>query len=85
MRLGSDFCEHNGMIFTEVMALRSPAELASYADGKDLVPSTTGMCSEAIRGKAGRAQDDGETPLIVALRAARPRRWRAQLHRPGSA
>lgn len=51
MRLGSDFCQHNGMIFTEVMALRSPAELASYADGKDLVPSTTGMCSEASAAK----------------------------------
>jgi hypothetical protein len=44
MRLGSDFCQHNGMIFNEVMALRGPNELASYAAGKDLVPATTAIC-----------------------------------------
>jgi hypothetical protein len=38
MHLGSDFCGRNGLIFPEVMALRSPSELAAYAAGKDLVP-----------------------------------------------
>ena len=40
MRLGSDFCDRNGLIFTEVMALRSAGELPAYAAGKDLVPAT---------------------------------------------
>jgi hypothetical protein len=46
MRLGSDFCDHNGMIFTEVLALRSPSDLPAYAAGKDLVPNTTEVCAE---------------------------------------
>ena len=51
MRLGSDFCEHNGMIFNEVMALRGSNELASYAAGKDLVPATTAICPEPAPAK----------------------------------
>ena len=46
MRLGSDFCARNGALFTEVMALRSPTELAAYAAGKDLVPATLDLCTE---------------------------------------
>jgi hypothetical protein len=45
MRLGTDFCDHNGMILHEVLALRSANELASYAAGKDLVPASLGVCS----------------------------------------
>jgi hypothetical protein len=54
MHLGSDFCERNGLIFPEVMALRSPAELASYAAGKDLVPATTAVCPEVAKAPAPR-------------------------------
>ena len=46
LKLGTDFCEHNGMIFREVMALQSPTDLASYAAGKDLVPSAAEVCQE---------------------------------------
>lgn len=45
MRLGTDFCDHNGMIIQEVLALRSASELATYAAGKDLVPASLGVCS----------------------------------------
>lgn len=45
MRLGTDFCDHNGLIVQEVLALRSASELASYAAGKDLVPASLGVCS----------------------------------------
>ena len=47
MHLGSDFCDRNGIIFAEVMALRSPSELPAYAAGKDLVPATLDICPEA--------------------------------------
>jgi len=46
MHLGSDFCAHNGSLFSEVMALRSPSELMAYAAGKDLVPPTLVVCTE---------------------------------------
>ncbi len=45
MHLGTDFCDHNGMIVQEVLALRSANELASYAAGKDLVPASLPVCS----------------------------------------
>jgi len=45
MRLGTDFCDHDGLIVQEVLALRSASELASYAAGKDLVPASLGVCS----------------------------------------
>jgi hypothetical protein len=45
MHLGTDFCDHNGMIIQEVLALRSSNELASYAAGKDLVPASLSVCS----------------------------------------
>jgi hypothetical protein len=49
MRLGSDFCGRNGLIFPEVLALRSPAELPTYAAGKDLVPATMEVCTEVAQ------------------------------------
>lgn len=49
MLLGGDFCAHNGMIFTEVLALNSANDLAAYAAGKDLVPSTLEMCAEEAK------------------------------------
>jgi hypothetical protein len=51
MRLGSDFCQHNGMLFSEVMALHGPSELASYAADKDLVPPSTEMCAELAQAR----------------------------------
>jgi hypothetical protein len=54
MHLGSDFCDRNGMIFAEVMALRSPGELTSYAAGKDLVPATLEICPEVAQAPAAR-------------------------------
>src|ERR1700759_4192383 len=38
--LGGDFCPGNGLIFNEVLALESSAELADFAAGKDLVPTS---------------------------------------------
>ena len=43
--LGGDFCPRNGMIFNEVLALQSPAELADFAAGKDLVPTSIEICT----------------------------------------
>lgn len=51
-QLGGDFCARNGMVFTEVMALRSSSELADYAAGKDLVPATLEICTEAAPARA---------------------------------
>jgi hypothetical protein len=52
MRLGTDFCERNGLIFAEVMALRGPNELAAYAAGKDLVPASLDVCPEVAQAPA---------------------------------
>src|SRR3954447_6221762 len=43
--LGGDFCPRNGMIFNEVLALRSSGELQDYAAGKNLVPATIEICT----------------------------------------
>jgi hypothetical protein len=43
--LGGDFCPRNGMMFNEVLALPSSADLANYAAGKDLVPVSIPICS----------------------------------------
>ena len=42
--LGGDFCPHNGLLFDEVMSLRSGADLAHYAAAKDLVPASIDIC-----------------------------------------
>lgn len=42
--LGGDLCPHNGLLFTEAMALRSGADLAPYAAAKDVVPATVQVC-----------------------------------------
>jgi hypothetical protein len=52
LRIGGDFCERNGLIFSEVMALRSPADLPAYAAGKDLVPPTLAMCPQVAQAPA---------------------------------
>lgn len=43
-KLGSEFCPHNGVIFHEVMALQDAAELAAFAAGQNLVPSSLDVC-----------------------------------------
>jgi len=49
MHLGTDFCDRNGMLFTEVMALRSASDLPAYAAGKDLVPATVDLCPHVVQ------------------------------------
>jgi hypothetical protein len=48
-QLGTDFCPRNGLIFSEVMALRNTAELAEFAASKDLVPPTMGICQQVTQ------------------------------------
>lgn len=43
--LGGDFCPRNGLIFSEVLALGSPAELPDFAAGKNLVPPNVDICT----------------------------------------
>jgi|SRR5689334_2084158 len=43
--MGGDFCPHNGMIFDEVLALHSSAELQDYVAGKNLVPASVDVCT----------------------------------------
>ena len=43
--LGGDFCPRNGLIFNEVLALESSAELADFAAGKNLIPVSVPVCT----------------------------------------
>jgi hypothetical protein len=43
--LGGDFCPRNGLIFSEVLALESPAQLADFAAGKNLIPASVDVCT----------------------------------------
>lgn len=43
--LGGDMCPRDGAMFTEVMALRGPADLALYAAAKDLIPQSIEVCA----------------------------------------
>lgn len=43
-KLGNEFCPHNGVIFHEVMALQDSAQLAPFAAGQDLLPSSMELC-----------------------------------------
>jgi hypothetical protein len=43
--LGGDFCPRNGLIFNEVLALQSAAELADFAAGKSLMPGSVPVCT----------------------------------------
>jgi hypothetical protein len=54
--LGGDFCPRNGKVFSEVLALRSDADLADYAAGKDLVPPTLQICTAAVPAHAPAAK-----------------------------
>jgi hypothetical protein len=59
---GSDFCPHDALIFSEVLALPSAADLPAYAAGKDLVPASLTTC--------------GITPTLQASNAPAPKRSR---------
>jgi hypothetical protein len=48
LKQGTDFCPRNMALFEESMALDSPAELASYAAGKELFPPTLGACAAPV-------------------------------------
>lgn len=65
---GGDFCPRNGMIFNEVMALRSSAELADFAAGKDLIPAAISVCNDA---PAAAAPAKAAAPKPAAKPAAR--------------
>jgi hypothetical protein len=43
--LGGDFCPRNGLIFNEVLALQSAAQLTDFVAGKDLVPGSVQVCT----------------------------------------
>jgi hypothetical protein len=58
--LGGDFCPRNGLIFNEVLALNSPAELTDFAAGKNLVPATIEICSPAASGPASTKKAHGK-------------------------
>jgi len=62
--LGGDFCPRNGMMFSEVLALSSPADLPSYAAGKDLVPASVTICAppSTARSKTRATEVKGDTP-----------------------
>src|ERR1700691_368198 len=55
--LGGDFCPRNGLIFNEVLALESSAELADFAAGKNLIPASVDICtpmpSSAVTSRKG--------------------------------
>src|SRR5690242_17292203 len=50
--LGGDFCPRNGVIFKEVLSLRSTAELQDYVAGKNLVPASVDICTPIPSGSA---------------------------------
>lgn len=43
-QMGGDHCPRNGLIFTEVLALTGPADLAPFAAGKNLIPASLTTC-----------------------------------------
>ena len=47
--LGGDVCPRNGLIFNEVLALESVAELADFAAGKNLIPTSVAVCAPQCR------------------------------------
>jgi hypothetical protein len=43
--LGGDFCPRNGLIFAEVLSLESASQLADFAAGKNLIPTSLDVCT----------------------------------------
>jgi hypothetical protein len=46
---GSDYCAHDGMIFDELAALQSDADLVPYVAGKRVVPTAAEACPSPSR------------------------------------
>ena len=59
--LGGDFCPRNGLIFNEVLALNTPAELSDFAAGKNLVPASVEICSPMASSTATVRKVQGKT------------------------
>ncbi len=45
---GTDFCQRNGAMFDEVLALSVNGDLPQYAAAKDLIPETLGVCPGVV-------------------------------------
>ena len=58
--LGGDFCPRNWLIFNEVLALDTPAELADFAAGKNLVPATIEICTPVATSSASARKAQGK-------------------------
>ncbi len=58
--LGGDFCPRNGLIFNEVLALDTPAELVDFAAGKNLVPATVEICQPMASSSASTRKAHGK-------------------------
>ncbi|MGE0416441.1 MAG: hypothetical protein AB7O80_06525 [Acetobacteraceae bacterium] len=55
MRLGTDFCPRNGLLFSEVLSLQSANDLANYAASKDLIPASMPVCHTVTPVQTARA------------------------------
>jgi hypothetical protein len=49
LKQGTDFCPHTTAIFDEALAVPSGKDLFEYAEAKDLVPDSLGVCVEPTR------------------------------------
>jgi hypothetical protein len=58
--LGGDFCPRNGLIFNEVLALDTPAELTDFAAGKNLVPATIEICQPVASSSVATRRAQGK-------------------------
>ena len=47
LQLGTDFCDRDQVLFSEVMAVPSAGDLPEYAAGKELIPASLGACEPA--------------------------------------
>ena len=70
-RVGADYCARNAMLFREVMALPSAAELAPYAAAKDLLPATLGNCTASASAAAAPARATPQARANSTRRTAR--------------
>ena len=59
--LGGDFCPRNGLIFNEVLALDSTAQLPEFAAGKNLVPATVEICTPVASSSAATRKARAKT------------------------
>lgn len=55
-RIGTDYCERNGALFAEVMALPDGRDLVAYAAGKNLMPAEVAACEAPATHQAAPAR-----------------------------